>query len=81
MEIVAKVIRGKNSGVVVRPHLHKDGMYVVSKTRFERDYVRVANLKEVVFHIADGFSVRMSNRKNGVLAPSLIRPGAISVTD
>jgi hypothetical protein len=80
MEIVAKVTRGKNAGVVVRPHLHKDGMYVVSKTRFESDYIRVASLGEVATHIAEGYSVRMSNPKEGVTATSLISSGAITVS-
>jgi hypothetical protein len=74
------VIRGKNAGVVVRPHLHRDGMYVVSKTRFESDYIRVATLREVATHIADGYSVRMSNLEEGVTASSLISSGAIVVS-
>ena len=81
MEIIAKVVRGKNIGVPLRPHLHSDGTYVVSNTRFEKDYIRTTNLKEVAAHIKKGFSVRMSNPEFGVSAASLISPGAITVND
>lgn len=80
MEITAKVVRGKNAGTLLYPHLHKDGMFVVSKTRFERDYIRLADLHEVASYIADGYKVRMSNLTEGVTASSLIAPSAISVT-
>jgi hypothetical protein len=80
MKITAKIARGKNTGTLLYPHLHKDGMYVVSKTRFERDYIRLANLHEIASHIADGYSLRMSNQEEGVIAASLINPSAISVT-
>lgn len=80
MEILATVTRGKNAGVVLRPHLHKDGMYVVSKTRFSTDYIRVASLDEVVTHIGEGYGVRMSNTADGVAASSLIAPAGICIS-
>jgi hypothetical protein len=81
MEIFAKVVRGKNIDVPLRPHLHSDGTYVVSMTRFEKDYIRTANLREVAAHIKQGYSVRMSNPEFGVAAASLISPGAITVIE
>lgn len=80
MKIIAKVARGKNAGTLIYPHLHADGMYVVSKTRFKRDYIRLANLHGVVTHIAEGYKVRMSNPTKGITASSLITPSAISST-
>lgn len=80
MKITARITRGKNAGKLLHPHLHKDGMYVVSKTRFEKDYIRLEYLHEIASHIAAGYSLRMSNQEEGVLAASLINPTAISVT-
>jgi hypothetical protein len=80
MEIFARVKRGTNAGVVLHPHLHKDGTYVVSKTRFEKDYIRVESLQEVMDHVAQGYSVRMSNLEAGVPAASLVSPGSISTS-
>jgi hypothetical protein len=54
-------------------------MYVVSKTRFERDYIRLADLHEVATHIANGYKLRMSNLKEGVSTASLITANAISI--
>lgn len=39
----AFVSRGTKTGEFLFPHKHEDGTYVVSKTRFEDDYVRVGN--------------------------------------
>lgn len=72
MKIIAKVGRGKNSGTVLYPHLYEDGSYVVSKTRFIRDYIHVSNLHEVATYVANGYKVRMSNPQAGVAAASLI---------
>ena len=79
LKITAKVATGKKSGTLLYPHLHADGMYVVSKTRFKRDYIRFVSLHEVFAHISEGYKVRMSNPKEGVTASSLIAPNAISV--
>lgn len=80
MKITSKVSRGQKIGVVLRPHRHKDGTYVVSMTRFAKDYTRVVSLQEVADHISKGFSLRMSNPEEGVVAASLVSPGAISVS-
>lgn len=80
MKIIARVGRGKNAGVVLRPHLHKDGAYVVSMTRFEKDYIRITNLHDVADHVKKGFSVRMSSPEDGVSAASLVSPGSISIS-
>ncbi len=72
MKISALVSRGKNKGVEIYPCRHKDGMYVVSKTRYEKDYVRVGTLEEVASYVEKGYSVRMNNPDECVVPSSLI---------
>jgi len=38
------VQRGKTAGTVLVPHLHADDSYVVSLSRFEKDYVRLRSI-------------------------------------
>lgn len=59
------------------PHLYSEGYYVVSETRFVKDYVRVNSLNEVYECYKKGFKVRMSYCGG---APSLISPGSIIVS-
>ena len=54
------VSRGAEAGVILRPHLHEDGKYVASMTRFEKDYVRVESIRELAILAKHGFSIRMS---------------------
>jgi hypothetical protein len=73
----AFVSRGVNKGALLCPHKHEDGAYVVSMTRFERDYQRVWDPGELLDWIEKGYRLRMSNPAAGVSAPSLIAPSAI----
>ncbi|RWM88949.1 MAG: hypothetical protein EOR84_25625 [Mesorhizobium sp.] len=73
----AFVSRGKRMGELLFPHKHEDGTYVVSKTRFEDDYVRVGNESEILSWLEKGFGLRMSNPDKGIKAPSLIMPESI----
>lgn len=78
IKLLFTVKRGKAIGTILRPHVHSDGCYVVSMTRFEKDYVRVENESELVDWVARGYRVRMSNP--GVpnhRSPSLIAPASI----
>ena len=70
------VSRGDAAGTTLTPHLHEDGKYVASMTRFERDYVRVESIRELGILVRHGFSVRMSCSGN---APSLISPASILI--
>ena len=74
------VSSGEEAGIVLTPHIHDDGKYVASMTRFERDYVRVESLREVSILARHGFSIRMSN-KNSVnhRAASLISPSSLQI--
>ena len=77
----ATVKRGTAIGTVLRPHRHANGTYVVSMTRFQKDYVYVAAEADLPDWVSRGFSVRMSNL--GVpnhRSPSLIAPASIRVT-
>ena len=72
------VKRGKAIGTILQPHVHRDGCYVVSMTRFEKDYVRVANESELADWVSKGYRVRMSNLAvPNHRSPSLIAPASI----
>jgi hypothetical protein len=73
----AFVSRGPNKGQLLYPHKHDDGAYVVSMTRFERDYERVTDPAELLAWLQKGYRLRMSNSGAGIVAPSLIKPDAI----
>ena len=73
----AFVRRGANAGTILFPHKHKDGSYVVSKTRFEKDYVKVAQSADLLDWLEKGYRLRMSNKESGIASPSLIEPGKI----
>ncbi|MGY4349725.1 hypothetical protein ACVWXM_006218 [Bradyrhizobium sp. GM7.3] len=77
-DLYAVIARGKNKGIKLYPHRHEDGMYVVSPTRFERDYIRIPSKEGLVEWLSKGYRLRMSNSVAGVSAPSLIRPTSIS---
>lgn len=68
----AFVARGAEKGKLLYPHVHEDGMYVVSLTRFERDYMRVANENDLEGWMVEGYRLRMSNLAEQIKAPSLI---------
>ena len=61
--------RGKTAGLVFTPHCQSDGTYIVSKTRFSKDYIHVQTAEEIIEHVKQGYSVRMST---GNVPPSLI---------
>lgn len=73
----AFVSRGANLGQILFPHLHDDGTYVVSKTRFEDDYVRLSDASDILSWLEKGYGLRMSNPDKGIKAPSLIAPKSI----
>lgn len=74
------VKRGRSVGTVLTPHLHEDRHYVVSLTRFEKDYKRVKDEQELVEWVKKGYSVRMSNSATeSHRSPSLISPGSIEI--
>jgi hypothetical protein len=77
VDLHAFVSRGPNKGTLLYPHKHDDGAYVVSMTRFERDYKRVFDPGELLGSLEKGYRLRMSNPAAGVTAPSLIAPKAI----
>lgn len=75
------VSRGNEPGAVLTPHLHEDGKYVASMTRFEQDYVRVESVRELAILAQHGFSVRMSSSCSANhRAPSLISPGSLQIS-
>jgi len=74
----AVVKRGKAAGTILYPHLHDDGCYVVSLSRYEKDYIRVRSIDEVKEYLTRGYSLRMSNQNEANhRSASLISPGSI----
>lgn len=70
-------IRGDHWNKFALPAKHGDGCFVVSPTRFERDYVRIRHERDLLGHLEKGLKLRMSNPDAGISAPSLIEPGQI----
>jgi hypothetical protein len=77
MKIFAKVSRGPQKGEIVTPHRHEDGTYVVSPTRFERDYIRVSTLEDFASEIRKGLKGRMSSQS--VKGPRLFSQSSIHI--
>ena len=76
--ISTNVRQGVAVGTVLRPHKHADGCYVVSETRFAKDYIRVPSEAKLPAWIAKGFGIRMSNPNAPThRPPSLIVPASI----
>ena len=74
------VKRGRSISTVLSPHQHEDNHFVVSLSRFKKDYVRVKNEADLLDWIAKGYSIRMSNPDvKSHRSPSLISPGSIDI--
>jgi hypothetical protein len=74
------VSRGDEPGTILTPHLHDDGKYIASMSRFEKDYVRVESMRELGILARHGFSIRMSCPGSAKhRAPSLISPASLQV--
>tara|TARA_R110001599_G_C12238176_1_gene658602 strand:+ start:46 stop:1164 length:1119 start_codon:yes stop_codon:yes gene_type:complete len=80
LHISAKVARGQHKGETLLPHRHPDAddKYVVSKTRFVKDYVYLDNIGDIPQYLDRGYGLRMSMPKSSVAA-SLVVPGSITV--
>ncbi len=74
------VTRGESRGAVLYPHQHSDGKYVASMTRFERDYIWVNTIEELLPYLKKGYSIRMSNQRSH-RTPSLISPQSIEIIE
>lgn len=79
MKIQYTVKRGKNIGVVCEPHKHQNGKYVVSKTRFEVDYIYVDSYEDIINHLNLGYKVRVSCPVTKG-APSLVNKVSLVIT-
>ena len=77
MDLHAFVSRGPKAGTLLFPHRHEDGSYVVSMTRFEKDYRYVRDEAELLGWLEKGYRLRMSNPAEGIPAASLISPKVI----
>ena len=74
------VKRGKSVGAILTPHYHEGNYFVVSQTRFEKDYIRIKDENELLEWLLKGYSIRMSNpRYVSHRSPSLISPSSIEI--
>ncbi len=73
--LYAEVRCGKDTGISLTPHRFRDGRFAVARKKGE-DYKFLDTEEEVVSHLAQGYLLRMSNRKERH-APSLIAPDSI----
>ena len=77
-KLFSTVRRGSAVGTILRPHRHADGCFVVSTSRYAKDYIRISSELELPKWVAKGYSVRMSNPSVAShRAPSLISPASI----
>jgi hypothetical protein len=75
-QLTAKKNRGTFKDQLLYPHLHKDGMYVATKSKYEVDYIRVSNIDELAALVGAGYGARMSNPEIPQ-APSFIAHNSI----
>ena len=80
LTITYTVARGKHAGKLFTPHKHACGRYVVSKTRFQRDYIYVETLDEVLRYLKAGYKVRVSD-PDTKSSPSLVRLESLVVSE
>lgn len=79
-DLQAKVSAGNYKDKPLYPHLHRDGKYVASPTRYEIDYIRVDELPELEVLVRSGYAARMSNPEIPN-APSLIISKNIKIAE
>ena len=77
MQITAKISRGARKGEPLLPYRNKQGQYIVSPTKYKRDYIYVSTLTEVIDYLDLGLKLRMAPISG--VAPSLKSPAAISI--
>lgn len=59
--LFAKKNRGQYKGQFLYPHLHSDGTYVATPSRYSVDYIRVNSIEELSALVSAGYGARMSN--------------------
>ena len=72
------VLRGRNAGVELSPHLYEDGFFHAHKTNSRNDPEgkQVKTEAELIDLVRSGYHVRMSNLQKGH-APSTVKPEII----
>ncbi|MQW93363.1 hypothetical protein GHJ48_13360 [Acinetobacter sp. dk771] len=69
MELIYKPKSGNFVGLPHKPYKNKEGLFVVSKDRFQKNYIYVNTIEEVYAYLEKGLKVRMQYQNN---SPSLI---------
>jgi hypothetical protein len=79
LAITYVVQKGKEAGVLLVPHRYRDGKFLASKCK-QGPHFRVGSTEELLSHMVDGHSIRMSNPETRHhRTPRLIRPQSIRV--
>lgn len=79
VKITATVVRGRHIGTELKPHLFKDGCYVVTKGGNTLAHAtRVSSLDDVAVWVRRGYGVRMSGP--GV-PPSIYSPDSLRISN
>lgn len=59
MELIYKPKSGNFAGLPHKPYKNKEGLFVVSKDRFQENYIYVNTIEEVYTYLQKGLKVRM----------------------
>lgn len=59
MELIYRPKSGNLAGLPHKPYQTKEGLFVVSKDRFQENYIYVHTLEEVYAYLKKGLKVRM----------------------
>lgn len=64
MELIYRPKTGNFAGLEHHPYQNKDGLFVVSKDKFKKNYIYVNTIEEVYAYLKEGLKVRMRYGKN-----------------
>jgi len=76
-KLIYKVARGKDVGLILRPHKYEDGFFRAYKTNSRNDPEgrKVTTELELIDLVREGYHVRMSSPGRG---PSTVKPEVVA---
>ncbi|MCC7574655.1 hypothetical protein KO361_03620 [Candidatus Woesearchaeota archaeon] len=84
VNLIAYVKSGPEQGIELYPHRHprRENKFITSPDRFEKNYVVVDSVEELIPYIKRGWGVRMSNpRSMNHRSASLIMSDSLKIID
>ena len=76
MELIYTPKTGNLAGLPHTPYQNKDGLFVVSKDRFQENYIYVKTIEEAYDYLKQGLKIRMKYENK---APSLITLSSLEI--